>query len=362
MAQLAVQRPGARVGFSARGFEVQLDGATLVRRPLHEVDEIVLFGNADLTPAARDAALSNHVDVLYLSRAGRYRGRLVGFGSNAGERRLEQLRALADPERRLELARHVVLAKLQNQRALLQRVRRERPAAIVQGTIDTLLAAEARVARAADLDVLRGLEGLGAAAYFKGFGAAITNPAFVFSGRNRRPPRDPVNAALSFGYTLLMTRVESAIHTVGLDVALGALHEAGRGKPALALDLMEPWRPVLVDRVVLRLVNRGQLTPGDFGDPRARFEDAEPEPAVDPLDLDAGNEPTPTASVDGPAVWLAETGRSVLIQELGAAVRTRAQLGERGAWMLGDIVVENVRSVAACIEGRIASPSLFRLR
>ena len=108
---------------------------------------------------------------------------------------------------------------------------------------------------------MRGAEGAGSAGYFSGFGAAIVNPDFAFTGRNRRPPRDPVNACLSFGYALLTAMVTNIAERVGLDPMVGALHDLDYGRPSLALDLIEEWRPVLVDSVVLRLVNRRQITP-----------------------------------------------------------------------------------------------------
>jgi CRISPR-associated protein Cas1 len=347
---LAVHTPGAQVGLRADALVVTRGTTELLRRPLHAVREVLLFGHVELTAAARDAALAADIGVVFLSAAGRYRGRLVGFGSAAAERRLRQLEALADPQRRLDVARAVVVAKLRNQRAVLQRVRRERAPDGLDAHIDAIALCAHRAESCDDLDRLRGLEGHGAAMYFRGFAAAVTNPAFSFGGRNRRPPRDPINACLSFGYTLLLGRVESAIARVGLDPALGALHEAGRGKPALALDVMEPWRAVVVDRLVLRLINRQQLGPDDFERRRPDIATRRDTPD-DPLDLGDVHGPLPNPEAAW-AVWLAATGREIWLRETGALWRARHDVPGVGRLMLADLLVRDVHGLAALVEGR----------
>jgi len=199
-----------------------------------------------------------------------------------------------------------------------------------------------RVADVDDLNVLRGIEGQGAKLYFEGFGAAILNPVFSFKGRNRRPPKDPVNACLSFGYTLLLTRVESAVRRAGLDPYLGALHDPGRGKPSLCLDLMEVFRPAVVDRLVLRLLNRRQLTPDDFIDPNAHVGEVSAPPDVE---LDE-SEKVPNA------VFLGPVGRPVMLREMARVRREPQRYEPDGKQLtLGAIVSREASQLARLFEG-----------
>ena len=170
----------------------------------------------------------------------------------------------------------------------------------------------------------------------------IRNAAFVFDGRNRRPPRDPVNAALSYGYTMLVVAVESAIRAVGLDVALAALHEPGRGGPVLAYDLAEELRPA-VDSVVLTLVNRRELAPEDFRTPG--LEDLDEDP-----DLDG-------------AVYLGKVGRQILVRAWERRLDHRVDhpLGQ-GQWTLRNLMQEQARQVARIALGEQETYHSLRLR
>lgn len=163
----------------------------------------------------------------------------------------------------------------------------------VADALAAIHAAAGRATRAEGLDELRGTEGLGARMYFGALSHGVAQPGMSFTGRNRRPPTDPINAALSYAYTLLVGRVESAVRGAGLDVFVGFLHEATRGNPACALDLAEEWRP-LVDAMVFGLVNRRELGPEDFRTPGVGLADADGD--------DAG------------AVHLAPVGREILFR------------------------------------------------
>jgi len=233
----------------------------------HDMGQIVLMGNVLLTPGAMDLLLERGIDTVMLTVHGRYRGRIVGTGTGHVVLRLAQYDALRDAGRTLELAKAIVRGKIVNQRAFLLRAMREgrdgdrlRPAAIA------MRATMERVMRCEGLDETRGCEGAAAAAYFRVFGALLTAPGFRFDGRNRRPPMDPVNALLSLGYTLLANVVEAAVHMVGLDPYLGALHAPEHGRPSLVCDLQEEFRAPVVDALVLAAVNRGLVDLGDFED------------------------------------------------------------------------------------------------
>lgn len=256
-----------------------------VRVPLLKVSQVVVYGDVTLTSPALAALLEQGADICFCSPHGRFWGRLTSpLGKNSLVR-LEQHQVHADPARALTLAKTFVRGKLSNMRTMLLRANRKRdeaaPAtAAIAEAVATLERTVAQVdALAPDPDGavadpsrpqagtaygrLLGLEGAGTAAYFGVFGNLLKND-WDFERRQRRPPRDPVNALLSFGYVLLMNQVASAVSVVGLDPYVGFLHSSQFGKPALALDIMETFRPVVVDSVVLTVLNNGMLTRKDF--------------------------------------------------------------------------------------------------
>lgn len=299
----------------------------------HQLRELHLYGDAGLTTAARNLLMREGIDVVFLTADGRYRGRLVAAESRAGERRMAQYALLHDPTRRLTLARSIVIGKLQNQRRLLLRRQQTLRDEVIADALAALRVSAQTANTAPDLDALRGVEGYGARVYFEGLARAIINPSFTFTGRNRNPPRDPVNACLSFGYALAQVQVEHAARASGLDPYLGALHEPGRGAPSLALDLLEELRPT-VDGVVLTLLNRRQLSPEDFRRPLA-----------DELGGKAAHE--------GEAVYLADPGRAVLLREWERTLTQQTPhplTGER--WSLRGLIREQCAQVARVFEGQ----------
>src|SRR5690606_36578053 len=243
---------------------------------------------------------------------------------------------------------------LRNQRALLLRAQRGIGDAQLAKAIGRLRSAETGIDRTESLDGIRGVEGAGSAAYFSGLGAAIRNPEFAFSGRNRRPPRDPMNACLSFGYSLLTATLTDTCERVGLDPMVGALHDLEYGRPSLALDLVEEWRPVLVDSTVLRLVNRRQLTPRDFGPPERDLRDAV-----------FADEETETADTMVDAVYLRPTGRRIFIREWLRRLRERVAVSERrGTWRYEAVLASHARGTVRLFLGEAPdyAPSLTRTR
>lgn len=248
----------------------------------HKVEQVILMGQVSLTPGAIAYLLEAGIDTVFLSYYGRYRGRLLAhLGKNIELRQL-QFQRLADPARRLEFARAFVAGKLYNCRVLLRRQNQERPEEEVTAAVHQLRRLGRQVEGAADLETLMGLEGRAAAVYFRAFGRLLRVPDLAFDGRRRRPPPDPVNVLLSLGYTLLANAVYTQVHVAGLDPYLGSLHGVEYGRPSLVLDLMEEFRPVLVDALVLTLVNRRILRATDFFRPEDRepaaFDFAETEP------------------------------------------------------------------------------------
>ncbi len=249
-----------------------------VRVPLIRVSQVVVFGNVALTTPALWALLERRAEVCFCTGGGRFLGRLTPPMGKNSLVRLEQHRAHNDPERSFRLARGFVQAKLANMRTMLLRANRKREdpavgkaADHIGGLLEQLRAMEPDGARpdpsrpqaGTAYGRLLGIEGAGTAAYFGVFGRLLRDD-WGFPGRQKRPPPDPVNALLSFGYVVLMSHAASAVNVVGLDPYVGFLHSSQYGKPALALDVMEPFRPLIVDSVVLTLLNNRALKREDF--------------------------------------------------------------------------------------------------
>ncbi|WP_425396496.1 type I-C CRISPR-associated endonuclease Cas1c [Aeoliella sp.] len=216
------------------------------------------------------AAAAAGVSISMLSEHGRFLASIVGYTSGNVLLRREQYRRADDTQQTLALARAFVLGKVVNCRAVLLRAARD---AGQEERKETLAAAAKRLAgrlieinQASSVDIVRGLEGEAATQYFAAFPHLLTRPAveFEFTKRTRRPPTDPINALMSFVYSLLLHDVRSACEATGRDAAVGYLHRDRPGRPGLALDLMEEFRPYLADRLVFSLINRGQVSPSGF--------------------------------------------------------------------------------------------------
>lgn len=228
--------------------------------PLVRIGQLVVWKGVDVSNDLLLRCSADNRGVTWLSRNGRFLGRVGGTRLGNPALRLEQVRAHDDPQRRLEIARAIVAGKLQNYRQLLLRIARDAEPAR-QSTIRELAAAHAdSLATAATTDSLTdllGVEGAAARLYFQNLPLLARG---VPAGRTRRPPEDPFNCVLSFGYGMLRVAMVGALEQVGLDPYIGYLHGVCSGKPSLALDLMEELRPLLVDRFVLTLFNRNEIT------------------------------------------------------------------------------------------------------
>lgn len=283
MAVLYVTEQGAVVHRQGRRLVVRKLGHVLEWVHTFRLEQLVLFGNVQLTAQAIAFLLQEGIDTVFMGTGGKYRGRLVsGDGKNVALRQT-QFRRAEDTAFQLDLARRFVRGKLQNSCALLRRHQRRVRRPEVESALHRVRHSLAKLDSSATLDEVRGREGAGAAAYFAAFPQLIAQEGFPFGGRTRRPPRDAVNALLSFGYTMLLGTVTTAVQVVGLDPFLGSLHTPENGKPSMVLDLMEEFRPLLVDAGVLRVINRRQMLPEDF----LYQEDVELPPEI------AGDEPPP---------------------------------------------------------------------
>ncbi|MCC6381680.1 MAG: type I-C CRISPR-associated endonuclease Cas1 [Dehalococcoidia bacterium] len=254
-----------------RNFSLQLvvDGRVAVQVPLHHLHSVAVFGNATVTSAALARCAEAGISVTFLDAGGRLRARVdAPQGGNVLLRR-EQYRLADDEKRALAAARSFAVGKLNNQRNLLLHAARDaaegsRTRAFLRQTAELVRARILGAAAAETADELRGQEGIGTRVYFNAFTHLVHAAAFQMQARTRRPPRDPLNAMLSFTYALLTNDCVAALTTSGLDPAVGFFHRDRPGRPGLALDLMEEFRPVLADRTVLALVNRHQIDDADF--------------------------------------------------------------------------------------------------
>lgn len=258
MSTLYVMEHGAVIGKSDERIVVRKGRQTLADLPALHVKQVVVFGNVVFTSPAVDFFIRQGIDVVYLSSKGRFRGRLQPALSANGPLRQQQHLMSQNSSFCLEVSKQFVAGKLNNQLALCKR--QQIPLAPFIQTMNKILE---QSSIATSLDTLRGYEGIASSAYFQTY-AALLDPAWSFTHRNKRPPKDPINALLSLGYTLLYNNVYAAINIVGLDPDCGFYHAPKRGHATLASDLMEEWRSVIVDSLVLQMVNRKQLQPADF--------------------------------------------------------------------------------------------------
>jgi len=272
---LYVTTDGAWLKKDGENIVMQVDGQEQGRLPLHMLESVVCFGRVLASPPLMGHCSENGVSITHLTENGRFLARIEGPVSGNVLLRRAQYRQTDDPVACADVVRGLLAGKTQNQRTVLTRGRRDRADRLDPDKLDGLDQTIKRLARVArdisllsEVDRMRGLEGEAAQAYFDTFDALIAGDGkddhFTFKGRNRRPPADPVNSLLSFLYTLLTHDCRSAAETVGLDPEVGFLHRDRPGRPGLALDLAEEFRPILGDRLALTLINRGQLKPRDF--------------------------------------------------------------------------------------------------
>lgn len=241
----------------------------VMRLPMHTLEGVVaVAGNVTISPHLMNRCCERGVAISYLDRNGKFLARVQGPVSGNVKLRMEQMAAYNDAARKGRLARSFVIGKVMNARnVLLRRLRDHGEDSSVEAAAEKLKAALGHLRDLeSDLPAIRGIEGEAAAVYFGVFDRlrTIESEAFRFEQRNRRPPRDPMNALLSFVYVLLAHDCRGALECVGLDPQVGFLHEVRPGRVSLALDLMEEFRAVLADRLVLSLVNLRQVTERDF--------------------------------------------------------------------------------------------------
>lgn len=273
---LYVSTPGARVRKSGDTLVIEVDDRngtpTTAERsktevPIIDVSELAVFGPVSVTTPTLHELLSRDIPVSWFSTGGWLMGHTVGTGRRNAAVKAEQFRAAFDAERCLALARGIVVAKIRNQRTLLRRNwRDDRGAEGKTEALDRMAHMADRADAARAMPELLGLEGEAASIYFAHFERMLTPraPAFQFATRTRRPPTDAVNALLSMSYSLLTRTFLATLQAVGFDPYQGFYHQPRHGRPALALDMMEPYRPIIADSTVLQVINNGEVQADDI--------------------------------------------------------------------------------------------------
>lgn len=257
---------GLSVGKSNDVLKIRDRDGVVQEARLHDISQVNVFGNVSVTSGAVQALCWSDKPIAYFSTGHWFYGLTTGMGLKNVFLRRDQFARAADPAFCLAVARDIVSTKIRNQRTLLQRNHLEPPARAV---LQLKILAE-RAQRVDDLETLLGVEGSAARVYFEHFAGMLKvedeheRPAFDFNGRNRRPPRDPVNALLSLGYSLLVRDLTVTCHAIGFDPFMGFYHQPRFGRAALALDLMEGFRPLVADSAVLTAINGRMVKPDDF--------------------------------------------------------------------------------------------------
>ncbi len=254
---------GLRIGKSGAVLQVKEKDALVQEIRMGEICQLNLMGNIQITTQAVQALCEAEIPISYFSQGGWFYGITTGLSTKNVFLRERQFALAAQPWFCRRVARALVAGKIRNQRTMVQRNHIEPEGTVLSGLKEMAEAAE----RADNLPELLGVEGNAARLYFGSFGGLIkteTSLRFDFEGRNRRPPRDGVNALLSLGYSVLAKDLTIACYAVGFDPMMGFYHQPRFGRPALALDLMEPFRPLIVDSAVITAINTEMIGPGDF--------------------------------------------------------------------------------------------------
>ena len=259
-----VQQNGTKLGVRGSSLTVTESDGTKVRDvPLASVESLSLLGSVQMSTQAMHVLADKSIPVAFLSAAGRLVAMLDPLDSVSAEVRRAQVRKFDRAEFALELSRALIVAKIQNQRTVLMRNNKS-----IAPHVSTALSEEiANAKKAASIESLRGHEGQAAAIYFSNFAGMLEGDLaseFDTNGRQRRPPPDPINSCLSFAYSMLTHECTAALRTARLEPSIGAFHVSRPGRPALALDLMEPFRPLIADSIAVTAFNKGELRPGHF--------------------------------------------------------------------------------------------------
>lgn len=261
MSHIYITNNGSVLSVDGGRFVVKQKNEIVTGIPKETVESISIFGNSSITTKCTQELLSAGIPVCYFSSRGRYFGRLESSYSNKVIQMHKQFQTFANHEYALGLSRKIVMAKINNQIVVLRRYTGS--CSLYDDNIEFMKKMKVKAANGLGNEEIMGFEGMAARTYFKTISEFI-NPEFKFYERNRRPPKDPFNALLSLGYTLLLHEIIPKLQVEGLNPYLGVLHQMRNGNPSLANDLIEEWRAVLVDSTVLSMIQGKEISPDDF--------------------------------------------------------------------------------------------------
>lgn len=266
MGSLYITQQGAVLRKTSRRLVVYKGEEKITEIPVIKVDRVMLFGNVQVTAQTISFLLDSGVDICYLSSNGRYRGRLAAAESKNVLLRIAQYERHLDDDFQLQMSKSLVTAKIKNALGLIRRYRKRYPELDFSQEMALLDDALNGIESQTQVSSLLGVEGHATAVYFRAFGRMLRQEEMPFIKRTRRPPKNPVNALLSFGYTLVTNEILSFLFAVGFDPYIGYLHSLDYGRPSLALDMTEEFRHPVVDRFTLYLVNNNIISSIDFDD------------------------------------------------------------------------------------------------
>lgn len=333
-----IKTQGAKIIREGRHLIVKKGNDTYNTLFTYKLDQLLLFGNIEITHGALCTLMKSNIDTIFLTRYGRYLGRLASPEAKNVFLHKRQYQMLDDLNFGLKLTKNIVSGKLTNMTTLMMRIKRSRNIPEAGNNARQIQHLISGVHDSDSIDSIRGYEGRGAAIYFSGFHLGFTEPT-TFTKRVRRPPTDPVNSVLSLLYTFLMNRVYSAVRIAGLDPYPGFLHTIDYGRYSLVLDLMEEFRSIIVDTLVLSLFNLKILQPQDFRTEAPMVQSASaqapsecmPDVNEDPIGMmtmgneDAGNFDLPEQRIDTSTIVVEQTtGKYPVMLEPGAFERVIA--------------------------------------
>ncbi len=264
MPTLYLLEQGSKIFRNSERIVIEKDGRKILEIPEFKVERIFIFGNVQITTQALRFLLLKGKDVSFFNIQGRFIGKVIPSESKNVFLRLSQYEAFKDTNFRLNISKSIVKGKIKNCRTVLSKFYRNHPEVDLREEIERLSELLEEVDRKQQVSSLIGLEGMSTKIYFMGFSKMIRKKEFEFKERTRHPPLDPVNSLLSLGYSLITSEMFSVIFGMGLDPYVGFLHSLEYSRPSLALDLIEEFRPVIVDRLVLDLINKEMLKKEDF--------------------------------------------------------------------------------------------------
>lgn len=290
MSFLYVTDSSAQIGISDRYYTVKYRDGMVQQVPCETLESISIFGRAQVTSQCVQSCLQNGVSIIYYSAGGRYFGRLVSTGHMNVERQRLQAK-LIDTPLALQLSKKIIKSKIHNQIVVMKRYARSREMD-VEPELAQMKIAQNKVDLCEDVTQLMGYEGIAARNYFKALGRLV-EPDFKFECRSRRPPKDEFNSMLSLGYSILLNETYGKIEAKGLHPYFGFMHQGREKHPTLASDLMEEWRPVIVDSMVMSLVNGHEMKLEHF-----------------------------YTDMDQPGIFITKDGMKIFINKMEAKLRT----------------------------------------